>query len=86
VTHAARKTRVDPTPGVLFATPAYTTIDLTAFAELRGGITLTAGVFNATDRKHWLWSDVRGVVSPGPSIDRYTQPGRAYAVSAAWRF
>lgn len=86
LTHVARKTRIDTTRGTLFATPSYTTADLTAFAELGGGVTLTAGIFNLADRKYWLWSDVRGVLNPGVTIDRYTQPGRTFAASVAVRF
>jgi hemoglobin/transferrin/lactoferrin receptor protein len=86
LTHAARKTRIDATAGVLFATPAFTVADLSAFAEVAPGLTLHAAVNNLGDRKHWLWSDVRGVLNPGASIDRYTQPGRAFALGLAWRF
>ena len=38
------------------------------------------------DRKHWLWSDVRGVINPGASVDRYTQPGRSVGVRVKYRF
>jgi hemoglobin/transferrin/lactoferrin receptor protein len=86
VTHAARKSRIDSTAGTLFATPAYTVADLTGFVELGRNVTLSAGVFNAFDRKHWLWSDVRGAVNPGASIDRYTQPGRSVGVRVKYRF
>ena len=86
VTHAARKTRIDPAPGTLFATPAYTIADLTMFAELGRHVAVTAGLFNLGDRKYWLWSDVRGIVNPGVSIDRYTQPGRSAAVSVRVAF
>jgi hemoglobin/transferrin/lactoferrin receptor protein len=80
-THVTRKRRIDPTPGVLFATPAFTTLDLTSFARVGRHATVHVGVFNLTDRKHWSWSDVRGVVNPAASIDRYTQPGRHAGVT-----
>ena len=80
LTHAARKSRIDTTAGTLFATPAFTTVDVTAWMQPHPRLTLSAGVFNLFDRKHWLWSDVRGVVNPGASIDRYTQPGRNFGV------
>lgn len=86
LTHAARKSRIDSSAGVLFPTPAYTVADLTGFIELGANATLSAGVFNMFDRKHWLWSDVRGVVNPGAAVDRYTQPGRSFGVRVKYRF
>lgn len=80
VTHVAQKKRIDAGAGSLFATPAFTLADLTGHVELGRSATLYAGVWNLFDRKHWLWSDVRGVVNPGASIDRYTQPGRNFGV------
>jgi hemoglobin/transferrin/lactoferrin receptor protein len=84
-THAWRKSRIDTSAGTLYATPGFTTVDLTAFAKL-GSVTVDAGVFNITDRKYWLWSDVRGILNPGASIDRYTQPGRNFAVRVRVEF
>lgn len=86
VTHAAKKNRIDSSAGTLFATPAYTVADITGFVELGRHLTLSAGVFNLLDRKHWLWSDVRGVLNPGASVDRYTQPGRHFGVRLKIRF
>ena len=78
-THARKKSRIDASAGTLFATPAFTTVDLTGYMKI-GRATLDAGIFNLGDRKHWLWSDLRGVLNPGASVDRYTQPGRNFAV------
>jgi len=86
VTHAWRKDRVDASAGTLFATPSYTTVDLTAHAKVARHVTLQAGVFNLFDEKYWLWSDVRSVLNPGATIDRYTQPGRNYAVQVKLDF
>jgi hemoglobin/transferrin/lactoferrin receptor protein len=86
LTHAARKSRIDSSTGILFPTPAYTVADLTGFVELGRNVTLSAGVFNLFDRKHWLWSDARGVVNPGASVDRYTQPGRSVGIRVKCRF
>jgi len=80
VTYVARKTRIDTSAGALFATPAYTVADLTAFVKPHAKVTVSAGLFNLFDRKYWLWSDVRGVLNPGASADRYTQPGRSAAL------
>jgi hemoglobin/transferrin/lactoferrin receptor protein len=76
VTHARAKTRIDTSAGVLFAPPAYTVVDLTASLRIGTHARLSLGIFNLFDQKYWLWSDVRGVLNPGATIDRYTQPGR----------
>lgn len=80
LTYGAKKTRIDTTAGALFATPAYTVADLTGYLRLGKHLLVNAGIFNLTDRKYWLWSDVRGVLNPGATIDRYTQPGRNYGI------
>ena len=41
-------------------TPSATVIDLTAYYRPIKDLTLSAGLFNLTDRKYWKWSDVRG--------------------------
>lgn len=86
VTHVVRKDRIDTSAGALFATPAHTTADLTAYVHAGRGVTLHAGAWNLFDRKHWLWSDVRGALNPGATVDRYTQPGRAFGVQVRARF
>ncbi len=87
VTHAWEQTRVDPTSGVRFVPPAWTTVDLTAWFKPWRSLEIAAGLFNLTDEKYWLWSDVRGITNlPAASYDRYTQPGRNYGVNARWTF
>lgn len=76
LTHARAKSRIDTSAAALFATPAYTVVDLTASMRLGPHARLSLGVFNLLDRKYWLWSDVRNVLNPGATVDRYTQPGR----------
>ncbi len=80
ITHARGKTRIDQSAGTIFATPAYTVADLTASWQVAARLRVSAGVFNLFDRKYWLWSDVRAVVNPGATIDRYTQPGRNFSL------
>ncbi len=80
LTHVMRKKRIDESAGTLFATPAYTVVDLTASWQLGPQLRLSAGVFNLFDRKYWLWSDVRSLTNPGATVDRYTQPGRNFSV------
>lgn len=86
VTHAWRKARIDTSAGALFATPDYTTVDLTAHAKLGRHATLQAGVFNLFDEKYWLWSDMRSVLNPGATTDRYTQAGRNFAAQVKLEF
>jgi hemoglobin/transferrin/lactoferrin receptor protein len=85
-THAREQTRVDRAAGVGFVPPAWTTVDLTAWVKVLPSLEVAAGLFNLTDEKYWLWSDVRGLVNVGTAIDRYTQPGRNYGVNARWTF
>ena len=80
-TAVARKTRIDTSAGTIAATASFATADLTAGWRFGRNVTLRAGAFNVFDRKYSWWSDVRGVLNPGASLDRYTQPGRNYSVS-----
>ncbi|QJR14265.1 Hemin receptor [Usitatibacter palustris] len=86
VTHAAEKSRIDASAGVLVPSPSYTIADLTGFVRLGGQVTVHAGIFNLFDRKYWWWSDMKSVTNPGASFDRYTQPGRNASVLVKWRF
>jgi hemoglobin/transferrin/lactoferrin receptor protein len=86
VTHAWAKSRIDASAGAIFAAPSYAVADLTGFVKIGAHATLYAGLFNAFDRKYWLWSDVRGVLNPGASVDRYTQPGRNAGVQLKVQF
>jgi hemoglobin/transferrin/lactoferrin receptor protein len=74
------KTRVDRSAGEIFAPPASTVVDLTAGWRWSERLRLSVGVFNLFDRTYWLWPDVRNVINPGATIDRYTQPGRNASV------
>ena len=71
---------------VVGTTPDYTTVDLTAHAKLARHVTLQAGVFNLFDEKYWLWSDMRSLLNPGVTADRYTQPGRNFAAQVKLDF
>ncbi len=86
VTHVWSQTRIDRSSMPLFATPAFTTVDLTAYWSATPEIALYAGMFNIGNAKYWLWSDVRTVNAAQEGIDRYTQPGRNYGVQVTARF
>jgi len=85
VHHAAKKRGdVDPaevTTGTQFLTPSTTTFDLSAQWRIRKDLRLNVAVVNLTDKKYWMWSDVRGLASNSTIRDAYTQPGRHVNVS-----
>ena len=69
-----------------FRPPASTVFDLTAFWRISENFTVRAGLFNLTDEKYALWSDVVGLLESSPATDAYTQPGRNARVSLSARF
>lgn len=71
--------------------PRFGVLDLSAYYRLSKDLTLNAGLYNLTDKKYWLWDDVRGYDSVGEAsalapanIDRLSQPGRNFAVNLVW--
>ncbi|MGJ7490667.1 TonB-dependent hemoglobin/transferrin/lactoferrin family receptor [Variovorax sp. ZT4R33] len=64
-----------------FVTPSATTLDLSAQWRIRKDLRLNVAMVNATDKKYWMWSDVRGVAQNSNLVDAYTQPGRHFNVS-----
>jgi len=72
----------------LFVRPAASTIlDLTAFVAVTDRLKLRAGLFNLTNERYALWSDVRGLQRQDAGIlDAFTRPGRNVSVSASYRF
>jgi hemoglobin/transferrin/lactoferrin receptor protein len=72
----------------LFVRPGASTIlDLTAFVAVTDRLKLRAGLFNLTDERYALWSDVRGLrVADASILNAFTRPGRNLSVSASYRF
>ncbi len=83
----------------LFKTPAFTTLDLTAYWNITDWAALRVGAFNLTDETYWWWGDVRGqaaYVAPfppaatsltvNPQLDAYTQPGRNFSASLTLKY
>lgn len=72
----------------LFVRPDASTIaDFTAFLAVTDRLKLRAGIFNLTDEKYALWSDVRGLrVNDAGILDAFTRPGRNLSVSASYKF
>ncbi len=58
-----------------FKTPSALTLDLVGRWQISKNVTLTAGLYNLTNQKYWLYQNVRGVDAANPGLDRYTQPG-----------
>jgi hemoglobin/transferrin/lactoferrin receptor protein len=92
-TFVERKHRINPTTTpVLQASPGFGIFDLTAYWNVTKRVSLNAGVFNITDRKYFLWSDLQGTgggTTPFPgalSIDRFSQPGRNGAITLKYQF
>ena len=83
--HAAKKLtdvdRSEVTTGTQFVTPSATTFDLSAQWRIRKDLRLNVAVVNLTDKKYWMWSDVRGLTQTSAIRDAYTQPGRHFNVS-----
>jgi hemoglobin/transferrin/lactoferrin receptor protein len=72
--------------GRCFTGDDYLLLDVTAYFHVTDSLTLRAGVFNLTDRKYWMWSDIRGLAASSAARDAYTQPGRNGSVSISYRF
>ena len=93
-----RKTRIDESSLNIpdgttsqFASPGFGLLDLTAYYQVTDDLAVNAGLYNLTDKKYWLWDDVRGYDSVGEAtvtspanLDRLTQPGRNFAVNLVW--
>ncbi|WP_284309147.1 TonB-dependent hemoglobin/transferrin/lactoferrin family receptor [Hydrogenophaga electricum] len=89
LTHVAKKSTSDiDTSGTpnQFATPAYTTLDLSASWQVTPSTRLSAALRNVTDRKYWEWTNVRGIAAHSPVLDAYTAPGRSLALALVTEF
>ena len=74
-----------------FKTPGFGILDLSGFYKVTEDVTVSGGLYNLTDKKYWLWDDVRGYDSVGEAavlspanLDRLTAPGRNFAVNLIW--
>jgi hemoglobin/transferrin/lactoferrin receptor protein len=76
---AAPDSRAGTSP--LFLSPASTVFDVQGFYAFSKTINLNWAVNNITDKKYWVWADVRGQAAASTVLDSFTQPGRNFAVS-----
>ncbi|MNF67142.1 putative hemoglobin and hemoglobin-haptoglobin-binding protein 2 precursor [compost metagenome] len=74
-----------------FKTPGFGILDLSGYYDITSDLTLNVGLYNLTDKKYWLWDDVRGYDGVGEAgavnpanLDRLTQPGRNVAINLVW--
>jgi hemoglobin/transferrin/lactoferrin receptor protein len=74
-----------------FKTPGFGIVDLSGYYKVTDDVTVSGGLYNLTDKKYWLWDDVRGYDSVGEAavlnpanLDRLTAPGRNFAVNLVW--
>jgi len=74
-----------------FKTPGFGIVDLSGYYKVTQDVTVSGGLYNLTDKKYWLWDDVRGYDSVGEAavlnpanLDRLTAPGRNFAVNLIW--
>lgn len=70
-----------------FRPSGYGVLDLSAWYEPVKGARLALAVNNLTDRKYWLWSDIRHADARNPQgVDFYSQPGRNVSASFEYSF
>ncbi len=67
-------------------TAGYGALDLTVYYNLNDKLAIQGGIFNLTNKKYTDWEDVRGLSASTSYLDRYTQPGRNFSVSATYSF
>lgn len=72
--------------GACFRPEESAIIDATAFFRISNNLKLRAGIFNITDKKYALWSDVRGLAATSTITDAFTQPGRNASISLSASF
>jgi hemoglobin/transferrin/lactoferrin receptor protein len=85
-TSAKDESDIDQTDGDRFATPGWTTVDLSAGWRPRHWLEIRAGIFNLADKAYWRWLDVANMESDDPMIPLLSRPGRSYSLSARFTF
>jgi hemoglobin/transferrin/lactoferrin receptor protein len=85
-TAAKDKGDIDETSAERFATPDWTTFDLTAGWRHGDRLELRAGIFNLTDKTYWRWLDVSNLEADDPMIPLLSRPGRSYSITVRFSF
>ncbi|MEH0165220.1 TonB-dependent hemoglobin/transferrin/lactoferrin family receptor [Roseateles microcysteis] len=79
--HSAAKPASRTSAATNFLPPSYDVLDLGATYNISKGLRLAAFITNATDKKYWRWSDVRGIAANSTVLDAYTASGRQLQLS-----
>lgn len=70
-----------------FRPSGYGVLDMSFWYEPVKNARLVVAVNNVTDRKYWLWSDIRHADARNPQgVDFYSQPGRHVSASFEYSF
>ena len=85
-TSAKGKSDIDQAEADRFATPGWTTIDLSAGWGPRDWVEVRAGIFNLADKTYWRWLDVANLEFDDPMIPLLSRPGRSYSITARFMF
>jgi len=86
LTAAKQPGDIDETGGGRFATPSWTTVDVTAAWRAADWLELRAGVFNVGNRTYWRWLDVARLDAGDPMIPLLSRPGRNCSVTARFSY
>ena len=73
--------RVDDVDNELFKTPGYATFDATLGYQISDNSYVNFGLFNLTDKKYWLWQQVRNFDASDSIIEAMTQASRHVKLS-----
>ncbi len=74
------------TPVSPFETPGYTTFDMLGYYNVSESLRLNWGIFNATDKRYFSWSEEFVQDPRTANFDRLSEVGRNYSVSVKYTF
>lgn len=67
-------------------TAGFGILDINGYYNVNDKLTIRGGIYNLTNKEYSLWEDIRGRSESTTYLDRYTQPGRNFSVSATYEF
>jgi hemoglobin/transferrin/lactoferrin receptor protein len=83
---AANKDIDDISDDTLATTKGYGIVDLSGYYSLADNWQLHAGIYNLTDKNYSHWESIRGLSADSESLNRYSQPGRNFALNVGFEF
>lgn len=81
--------------GPVAYTDSYVVLDLSAYYKITDSFSLTANIYNVTDKEYTRWEVINNVRpgtggffsgTSGDGANRFTEPGRSFAVYASYSF